>query len=332
VSERLVYESPWLWSIFDPARLSAGTYSDGGPAGRNWANGASAPTIQANYLASGLPAAVFNGSSNYVTASHFAPLGNFSAVFLAEMDVTWSAGDNITRALCAGQFGTGVSQIFAMYGLNRRIRIDSQGGASGNSGLVTLGTPSVLAFSVNTRASTLAVRVNGSAWTSAVMTSGQVPFRNEYQLGARLGNGATRAGFYLGGVFRGLIFKAALDDSRHTQTLADAEGALRAAADTQSGFMSVLTQPSTTGTSGNNLASQPRFNVLTTAGAVDTSYTGNVTISAQGAGALGGTLTRACVAGVSTFTGISIIGAGVTQIIAKAAGRGSVACNRTTIT
>lgn len=94
----------------------------------------------------------------------------------------------------------------------------------------------------------------------------------------------------------------------------------------------VNTQPSTTATSGVNLATQPKFNVLTTAGTTDTSYTGPVTITAIGAGTLSGTLTVNAVAGVVTYSGIKVVGAGVTQILAYIPTRGRVLTNNITVT
>lgn len=55
-------------------------------------------------------------------------------------------------------------------------------------------------------------------------------------------------------------------------------------------------------------------------GALNSSFTGNVTATLSGVGALSGTVTRAAVGGIATFTDLVITGAGVSNLIFAATG------------
>ena len=92
----------------------------------------------------------------------------------------------------------------------------------------------------------------------------------------------------------------------------------------QVGYMSFGTKPSVISNSGTALSSQPVVRVLTADGVVDTSFTGIVTASLLGTGALGGTVRKAAVAGVAAFTDLAITGAGTSQLKFTAAGRGDL--------
>lgn len=69
--------------------------------------------------------------------------------------------------------------------------------------------------------------------------------------------------------------------------------------------------------SGVVMLTQPIVQVLGPTGLLDLTYTGPVTISAQG-GALNGTTTVLAVAGVATFVGLSITGSGQVTLAASA--------------
>ena len=322
MSWRDIYANPALWSLWDASRLSSGSYSDGGPRGHGWAN-SDAPTAKADWMGiTGLTAARFNGTSNYLMPDHDAPLAPFSILALAAIDPGHSTGDNLSRFLAGGYTGTGSSQVWGASIINGKLQALSQGAATSQTSALVLGAPRVLLFAFGPAA--MGCSVNGGTVTSASLTNTQVPFRKDYQIGARLGNGASRTGFMFGDAAKILHYAVDLTDSRYSSLLLDGVAALLADADSSSGLMSVNTQPSLTATSGVNLGTQPKFNVLTSAGATDTSFTGNVTISADGPGVLGGTLTVAAVSGVATFSGIKITGAGTTRISARASGRGAV--------
>lgn len=330
MSWRDIYANPALWSVFDASRLSAGAYTDGGPRGHGWTN-SDAPTAKSNWMGiTGLTAARFNGSSNYLMPDHDAPLAPFSILALSSIDPGHSTGDNISHFVAGGYTGTGSSQVWGASVINGKLQSLSQGAATAQSAAVILGAPRVFLFAFGPAG--MGCSINGGTVTSTTLTNTQVPFRKDYQIGARLGNGATRAGFLFGDLAKLFVFTVDLTDSRYSSLLSDGVATLLADADSSSGLMSVNTQPSLTATSGVNLATQPKFNVLTTAGATDTSYTGNVTISADGPGTLGGTLTVAAVSGVATFSGIKITGAGTTRINARASGRGAVQTKNIVVT
>lgn len=334
MSERTLYESPRLWSWFSAANWdTVNTFIDKSSRNHNWVqpSGTNLPSEDSNWFKLGLKARKFDGTDDFISADHFAPMGAFSCVVLGDMDVGWSSGDNLTRPFLAGVNGTGTTQIFSFHGINRKIQISSQGTSTAQSGLVTLGSPTVFTFVVDPINKELACRINGGSWVSVAMPVAAIPIRKEYQLGARLGNGATRAGFFRSTIVESMIFDCSLKDSRYSTLLTDAENTLFELANSTTGFMSVNTQPSTTATSNVNLAVQPRFNVLTSAGITDTSYNGPVTIEAVGAGTLSGTLTVNASSGVVIYSGIKIIGAGVTQILAHVNNKGRVLTNNITV-
>lgn len=324
MSLRDIYAHPALWSIWDASRLSAGVYSDGGPRGHGWTNSV-APTAKSNWLGvTGLSAARFDGSTNYITGAHNAPMGPFTIVALASIDPAHSTGDNVNHFVAGGITGTGSSQVWGASVINAKVQALSQGAATAQSAAIAVGAARVFMFAFRPATSQMTAQCNGATAVSTALTNGQVPMRKDYSIGARLGNGATRAGYLFGDLAQVQVFACDLFDTRFASLQTDVYATLLAAVDSASGLMSVNTQPSTTATSGANIGTQPRFNVLTTAGATDTGFTGNVTISADGPGTLGGTLTVAAVAGVATFAGISITGAGTTRISARASGRGAV--------
>lgn len=92
----------------------------------------------------------------------------------------------------------------------------------------------------------------------------------------------------------------------------------------QLGYMSFSTKPSTAANSGVALSSQPVVRVLNPDGVVDTTFTGTVTASLTGTGTLSGTVRKAAVAGVATFTDLVVTGAGSSAIKFTSPGRGDL--------
>lgn len=82
--------------------------------------------------------------------------------------------------------------------------------------------------------------------------------------------------------------------------------------------------PSVTALSGIALTVQPIIQVLNAKGQLDTSYSGNVTVSLQGAGSLSGTLSVTVTAGLATFVGLTITGAGTSNLVFSAPTRGTL--------
>lgn len=78
----------------------------------------------------------------------------------------------------------------------------------------------------------------------------------------------------------------------------------------------VVTNLLGTALSGVPLLNQPIVQVLNPYGVLDATYIGPVTLSAT-SGVLGGTTTVLAVAGVATFVGLSITGAGTTRLVAS---------------
>lgn len=87
-----------------------------------------------------------------------------------------------------------------------------------------------------------------------------------------------------------------------------------------------LTQP-VGGVTGLLMATQPVVQVLNDAGNVDQSYNGNVTLTLQGTGILNGSVTVAAVNGVATWVNLSILGIGVSTLVASASGFAPIASN-----
>lgn len=87
-----------------------------------------------------------------------------------------------------------------------------------------------------------------------------------------------------------------------------------------------LTQP-VGGVTGLLMATQPVVQVLNDAGNVDQSYSGNVTLTLQGAGILNGSVTVTAVNGVTTWVNLSIVGIGVSTLVASASGFAPIASN-----
>lgn len=83
--------------------------------------------------------------------------------------------------------------------------------------------------------------------------------------------------------------------------------------------------------SGVVMLTQPIVQVLGPTGLLDLTYTGPVTITAQG-GALNGTTTVLAVAGIATFVGLSITGSGAVTLVASAPQRGSAISAAITVT
>ena len=75
---------------------------------------------------------------------------------------------------------------------------------------------------------------------------------------------------------------------------------------------------------------QPIVQVLDASGALDTSFTGNVTLRVT-SGTLSGTVTIPAIAGVATFVGLSVVPAGTTTLIAEVGQRG-IASTTLTVT
>lgn len=229
MSVQSVYESPRLWSWWSAGNLVAGTYEDRGPRDNDWLD-SNAPTPVANWHSLGITAASFNGTSNYVAANHYAPIGCFSVVVLGEMDSGWPSGDNVVRAFVAGQNGSGFNTVFCCSGINRKLRADSQGTSTAQTAAVTLGTPAIFTFVYDPINKEQACRVNGGTWTTVATTINAFAPRKEYQIGAYGGNGFTRAGFYRSTLAEVLIYSCSLKDTRHSSLLIDAEGTLAAMA------------------------------------------------------------------------------------------------------
>lgn len=98
------------------------------------------------------------------------------------------------------------------------------------------------------------------------------------------------------------------------------------------GSATIITPPSPSGLSGIALAVQPVIQLNNIYGATDLLYVGSVTVTASGAGTLSGTATVAVVAGLATFVGLTLTGAGTTTLTFSATGRGRVTSGTITIT
>lgn len=234
MSERTLYESGHLYSWWT-ARASnynagTGVFSDRGPRGNHWvqATAGSLPAAVANWHSTGLDARSFDNTDDWIDAQHDAPLGCFSAVILGEMDSSWSAGDNLDKIWLANKIGTGTSQQFRCTGINRKLRIDSQGTSSAQTAAVSLNTPHIFVFVFDPLNQTFGIRLDGGTWQSTAMPVAATPYRDTYEIGARAGDGATRTGFFRSPMVDMLIFSQSLQDARNATLLADAESTLAA--------------------------------------------------------------------------------------------------------
>ncbi len=90
-----------------------------------------------------------------------------------------------------------------------------------------------------------------------------------------------------------------------------------------------LTQP-IGGITGLLLTTQPVVQILNDSGNVDQNYSGQVTITLQGVGVLGGTTTINAVNGVATFTNLVIVGIGTANLVATVPGIGQILSNTVT--
>jgi hypothetical protein len=234
MSVRSLYESADVWSWFSAqsALYNAGTgvFTDRSARGNHWvqSNGGNLPSLTTNWRGTGLDARQFDGTDDYISpaGAHLAPLGGFSAVALCDLDASFPSGDNVARYWLANLNGTGTSQQFGFLLVNRRARVDSQGTSTAQTGLIALSTPTVVTYSVCPLNRVLAVRINGGAWTTVAMPVGAIPYRKAYQIGARAGDGATRAGFARSALAELVITSCPLYDTTHATLLADIEGTL----------------------------------------------------------------------------------------------------------
>lgn len=98
------------------------------------------------------------------------------------------------------------------------------------------------------------------------------------------------------------------------------------------GSIALTTPPSVAALSGVVLAVQPIVTVKNQLGATDLTYIGPVTVAiATGPGTLNVTTTTA-VAGIATFIGLAITGAGTSTLVFSVPGRGSATSGNIVIT
>lgn len=232
MSERTLYESPEIWSWWT-ARSSnfdsgTGIFTDRGPRGNNWiqATAGNLPSLVTNWKGTGLDARSFDNTDDWIDASHNGPLGCFSAVILGEIDTGWSAGDNADKVWLGTQSGTGTSQQFRFTGVNRKLRVDSQGTSSAQTAALTQNVAKVITFVIDPTNKEMACRFDGGSWTSVALPVAGIPVLKQYEIGARAGNGATRTAFMRAPVAEIIIFQCSLKEARFASLLSDAEHTL----------------------------------------------------------------------------------------------------------
>lgn len=234
MSARSLYEAAdiWSWWSAQSALFNAGSgvFTERSARGNHWvqSSAGSLPSLTTNWRGTGLDARQFDGVDDYIAAAgtHLAPMGGFSAVALCDLDASFPSGDNVARYWLANLNGTGTSQQFGFLLVNRKARIDSQGTSTAQTGLITLSAPAVITYCVDPLNRVLAVRINGGAWTTVAMPVGAIPYRKTYQIGARGGDGSTRAGFARSALAEFAITTCPLYDDTHATLRADIEGTL----------------------------------------------------------------------------------------------------------